>query len=93
MLAPRNVQVHEINSTILNSVAPEEKMTYLSADSVTDAEYNYVQPEVLHTLNSSGFPLHQLELKNGVPLMLLCNLDPVHGLYNGTCLRLIRSTK
>ena len=24
--------------------------------------------------------------------MLLCNLEPIHGLYNGTCLRLIRST-
>ena len=24
--------------------------------------------------------------------MLLCNLDPIHGLYNGTHLRLIRST-
>ena len=35
ILAPRNVQVYEINSTILNSVAPKEKMTYLSADSVT----------------------------------------------------------
>ena len=93
ILAPRNVQVYEINSTILNSVASEEKITYFSADSVTDAEYDYVQPEVLHTLNPSGFPLHQLELKNGVPLMLLCNLDPIHGLYNGTCLRLIRSTR
>ena len=91
--APRNVQVHELNSTILNSVAPQEKMTYLSADSVTDREYDYIQPEVLHTFNPSGFPLHQLELKNGAPLMLLRNLDPVHGLYNGTRLRLIRSTR
>ena len=93
ILAPRNLQVHDINSTILNSIAPQEKMTYLSADSVTDREYDYVQPEVLHTFNPSGFPLHQLELKNGPPLMLLCNLDPIHGLYNGTRLRLIRSTQ
>ena len=39
------------------------------------------------------FPLHKLELKNNsAPLMLLCNPDPIHGLYNGTRLRLIRST-
>jgi len=58
-----------------------------------DQEYNYmyVLPEVLHTFNPSGFPLDQLELKTGAPLMLLHNLDPIHGLYNGTCLRLIRS--
>lgn len=66
---------------------------YLSADSVTDREYDYIQPEVLHTLNPSGFPLHILELKNGTPLMLLRNLDPIHGLYNGTRLRLLRSTR
>ena len=82
ILAPRNLQVHDINSTIVNSIAPQEKITYLSADSVTDREYDYIQPEVLHTFNPFGFPLHQLELINGAPLMLLCNLDPIHGLYN-----------
>ena len=70
ILNPRNAQVHEINATILNSVAPQEKFTYLSADSVTDQEYDYIQPEVLNTFNPSGFPLHQLELKVGAPLML-----------------------
>ena len=36
ILNSRNIQVHEINSIILNSIAPQEKFTYLSADSVTD---------------------------------------------------------
>lgn len=92
ILASRNAQVHEINSTILEAVQPQERVTYTSADSVTDGEYEYIQPEMLHTLSPSGFPLHKLELKKGVPLMLLRNLDPIHGLYNGTRLRLIRST-
>ena len=88
----QNLQIHEINATILDSVASQEKFTYLSADSVTNQEYNPVLPEVLHTFNPSGFFLHKLELKVGAPLMLLCNLDPIHGLYNETQLRLIRFT-
>ena len=39
ILNPRNVQVHEINATILDSVTPQGKFTCLSADSVTDQEY------------------------------------------------------
>ena len=94
ILSPRNEQGHEINAIILDGVAPQEKTTYLSADSVPEDEpdYQYVQPEVLNTFNPSGFPLHKLELKNDAPLMLLCNLDPMNGLCNGTCLRLLRST-
>ena len=47
----RNAQVHEINTTILNAVAPQEKFAYLSADSVTDQEYDYIQPERFLTLS------------------------------------------
>ena len=93
ILSARNVEVNEINASILSSVAPQQADTYLSADSVTDPEYDYIPPEILHTFSPSGFPLHKLELKNGAPLMLLRNLDPLHGLYNGTRLRLLRSTR
>ena len=57
-----------------------------------EPDYQYVQPEVLNTFNLFGFPLYKLELKNGASLMLLCNLDPMNGLCNGTHLRLLRST-
>ena len=80
ILTPRNVQVHGINTTILEGIQPQEKTTYVSADSITNREYDYVQPEVLHSLNPARFPLHKLELKNGAPLMLLRNLDPIHEL-------------
>ena len=63
ILNPRNEQVHEVNSTILDSVLPQEKTTYLSADSVMEEEYDYIQPEILNTFSPSGFPLHKLELK------------------------------
>ena len=83
ILTPRNVEVHELNSTILNQVSGDKRVC-LSVDSVSDREYEYIPMEVLNSLDPSGFPLHKLEVKNGAPLMLLRNLDPIHGLYNGT---------
>ena len=44
-------------------------------------------------MDPSGFPLHKLEVKTGAPLMLLQNIDPNHGLYNGTCMIVMRSTQ
>ena len=58
----RNVEVHEINGSILSSIAPQQTDIHLSADSITEPEYEYIPPEVLHTLNPSGVPLHKLEL-------------------------------
>jgi len=55
-------------------------------------EYGYIPIEFLHTLTPSGFPLHKLELKIGAPVMLLCNLDPTQGLYNGTRMILVSHT-
>ena len=92
ILTPRNVEVHELNSTILNQVSGDKRVC-LSMDSVSDREYEYIPMEVLNSLDPSGFPLDKLEVKNGAPLMLLRNLDPIHGLYNGTQLRLLRSTQ
>ena len=73
-----------MRSLVLDFVAPQEKTTYLSADSFSDVEYGYIQPEILHTLDPSGFPLHKLEVKPGASLMLLQNLNPLYGLCNGT---------
>ena len=59
---------------------------------LVEQEYKYIQPESLNTFSPSGFPLYKLELKIDAPLMLLCNMDPMNGLCDGTCLRLLRST-
>jgi PIF1-like helicase/Helicase len=92
ILSAKNVDVDEINSTV-SSAFPGENIVYTSADSVTEREYDYIPPEFLNTLNPSGFPLHKLELKKGVPLMLLRNLNPHQGLYNGTRMILVDSTR
>jgi len=44
------------------------------------------------SLTPSGFPLHTLEVKAGAPLMLLHNLNPLEGLYNGTYIILLSWT-
>ena len=39
---------------------------------------------MLHGMNFSGFPNHEIQLKVGVPVILLRNLDPSIGLCNDT---------
>ena len=70
ILAAKNVEVNEINSTVL-ALATGKKLIYTHADSITEGGYNYIPTEFIHTLDPSGFPLCQLELKRGAPLMLL----------------------
>jgi hypothetical protein len=88
ILSAKNSDVDDINSSILSSF-PGEKKVFTSADEVAERDYDYIPAEFLHTLTPSGFPLHMLELKKGVPLMLLRNLDPSQGLYNGTRMLLV----
>jgi ATP-dependent DNA helicase PIF1 len=40
--------------------------------------------EFLNTLQFSGIANHKLELKVGIPILLLCNLNQSLGLCNGT---------
>ena len=36
--------------------------------------------EKVNSINASGIPLSELNLKVGCPIMILCNLDPANGL-------------
>jgi hypothetical protein len=91
ILSAKNTDVDEINSTILESF-PGDTAVFTSMDSVTERDYDYIPIEFLHTLTPSGFPLHRLEVKAGVPLMLLRNMNPSQGLYNGTRMILLSWT-
>ena len=91
ILSPTMAIVDEINSHIL-SLIPQESTTYLSSDTIckTDSENAEIEElydtEFLNT-NASGIPPHKLDLKVGVPIMLIRNIDQTTLLCNGTRLR------
>ena len=91
ILAPRNDDVHSLNSGVLDCL-PSEKKTYRSADRAElegEEENNVYTQELSHELNASGLPLHNFVLKEEAPIMLLRNLSPSEGLCNGTKLIII----
>jgi len=63
--------------------------TFYSIDSIEQnrEEENYIElplAELLQIFNPSGLPPLKLSLKVGAPIILLWNLYPDKGLYNGT---------
>jgi ATP-dependent DNA helicase PIF1 len=94
ILAPKNTNVDEVNNAILESLS-EESPTYLSANSLTPIEeganvaarvsMDSLYPvEFINTLQFIGIANHELELKVGVPILLLHNFNQSIGLCNGT---------
>jgi len=82
ILALKNINVDEVNNAILESLS-KELHTYLSADSLAPIEagasvvagVSLYLVDFLNTLQFSGITNHKLELKVGVPILLLYNLN------------------
>jgi len=61
------------------------QVDFFSADFAKDMEVANTYPfEFFNTLDGSGMPSHKLSFKIGAPVMLLCNLNPLTRLCNGT---------
>jgi ATP-dependent DNA helicase PIF1 len=93
ILAPKNIDVNEVNNAILESLS-EELHTYFNANSLTPIEegvsaapgvsMDSLYPmEFLNTLQFNSIANHKLELKVGVLILLLRNLNQSIGLCNG----------
>jgi ATP-dependent DNA helicase PIF1 len=94
ILAPINTNIDEVNNAILESLS-KELHTYLNVDSLSSTKesasvtigvsMDSLYPvDFLNTLQFSGIANHKLELKMGVLILLLRNLNQSIGLCNGT---------
>ena len=97
ILCPKNSDTDELNTTILDRF-PGTKITFHSADSVEtspapESDTDLLSTEYLRSINVSGLPPGELELKRGCPLILLRNLAPTQGLCNGTRVLLINERR
>ena len=83
ILAAKNKDVHEINNIILTKIR-DQAVIYKSVDTVLEPNESVNYPsKFLNSLDLPGFPLHALQLKIGVPIILLRNISPPK-LWNGT---------
>ena len=81
ILCPTNAEADEINERV-SLMLPGQEKVYKSCDNTDD--YNQAFPsEYLNTVNLPGLPPHKLNLKIGMPVMLLRNLDQKNGHCNG----------
>jgi ATP-dependent DNA helicase PIF1 len=94
ILAPKNTNVNEVNNAILELLS-EESHTYLSTNSFTPTKegasvatvvsMDSLYPvEFLNTLQFNDITNHELDIKVGVSILLLHNLNQSIGLCNGT---------
>ena len=75
--------MHEINQSVLERV-DSTSWEKTSIDELALDETAPIPTEFLNSLTDGGLPPHVLNLKRGVPVMLLRNLRVDEGLCNGT---------
>ena len=87
VLAPHNDTVSDFNSILLQKISGQLHSFYAEDTvDVNDREggIDHLPVEYLQSLNPASIPPSHLQLRVGVPVILLRNLDPKQGLCNGT---------
>ncbi|MBW0571194.1 hypothetical protein O181_110909 [Austropuccinia psidii MF-1] len=82
IVSPLNNDISKINQGLLENV-PGTSFHSTSIDQISEGLQS-VPEEVLNRINPPGFPFHIIDLKVGVPVLLLRNLNIAKGLVNGT---------
>ena len=87
ILAPRDHEVHEINSIVLERF-PGPLRDLPSVDKALDPQIpsreHSCPIETLHDITPSGFPLARLSLKAGCPIILLRDIPGIEGAFEGS---------
>ncbi|XP_014776631.1 uncharacterized protein LOC106873680 [Octopus bimaculoides] len=91
ILTPKNTTISKLNDQLLHSL-PGNHRTFKSIDTMIDNNEAVNYPtEFLNTLDPPCLPPHTLQLKEGIPVMLLQNLE-LPKLCNGTRLVVKKAT-
>ncbi|KAK9676558.1 hypothetical protein RND81_11G085000 [Saponaria officinalis] len=97
ILTPLN-ETDTVNDFMTNLI-PGEFNVYKSCDEIcassldNDEQFTAYPTEYLNSLHLQGLPNQELRLKEGMLVMLLRNINPSQGLYNGTRLIITRTGK
>ncbi|XP_043481756.1 ATP-dependent DNA helicase PIF1-like [Leptopilina heterotoma] len=93
ILSARNVDVDDINRSVVELLDIETEKIYTSINSVKNCDNNEIGeallPEYLETLNPPNLPPHELRLRVNTVVMLIRNLSINEGLCNGTRLQVL----
>ena len=81
ILCPTNAQAKEVNDIMINKF-PGEEIIYKSSDSTDEMNIEFT-PEFLNSCELPGLAPHRLQLKVGMMVMLIRNLDVENGHCNG----------
>ena len=83
IICPINDNCQEINEKMIKKI-DGQLFHYKSIDKVhEETEAHNYPTEFLNSLRLSSYPPHVLELKRGIPFMMLRNLDTKNGHVNG----------
>lgn len=83
ILTPLVRTVARINSFLISRLS-SHGITSFSIDTNAEDDHHPLTPEILNSFLPSNFPEHLIEIKVGMPVILLRNLSLPEGLANGT---------